>query len=545
MLASGSHAIYVANDRALCQPVPVLSRLRPLWDPSLPSVLEHVRAHLPADDRPGLLDGGEALPDEVEQDGAIRWAPGALDGVSSHHIGLAESDTAQVDGIVSALVAAGSGKRRARAQLYELAKDAFSVDLADPLLERIRALSMPLELIQSSARWLVTQARHRGPVKLGIILLGLGHTPQDSADLKALGRHEEFTMFVSVALANNTDDPESVLFEEAKSVDGWGRIDAVERLADTDNPQIRDWIFRHGFRNQIMYEYLAYIAATTGDLVGHLRDNPDDEALDAACDIVSALISGGPARDIHDYADAAEAVELLLIVLADRASKLSHFLVADEIEHYLDQAGGEGEPAASGWSERARRTARALAGQIKAQPQFSRLAAQGLLAEDDVQFHQAATVARLLGQDTLPAHLRRLEADPLSHSWWGAMRLADEERISEIVSLAERILPLDDVATGPGTSNGLGLQWRAHQALDFIVQDLAAFPGHGWALIQASLRSPVIRNRNMAINALFGWGREHWPPDAQAVIERAYADEPDADVSDRLGRLLRGEADAE
>ena len=57
------------------------------WDRS-PSIYEHLQAHT----RPGetgLADGGETLPDEqgMASNAKIRWAPGAMDGVLTHHMG--------------------------------------------------------------------------------------------------------------------------------------------------------------------------------------------------------------------------------------------------------------------------------------------------------------------------------------------------------------------------------------------------------------------------------------------------------------------------
>jgi len=52
----------------------------------------------------------------------------------------------------------------------------------------------------------------------------------------------------------------------AKHVTGWGRVHLVERLAKTEDAEIKEWLLREGFRNSVMYEYLAYIAATTGGL---------------------------------------------------------------------------------------------------------------------------------------------------------------------------------------------------------------------------------------------------------------------------------------
>lgn len=202
---------------------------------------------------------------------------------------------------------------------------------------------MPVAVLEGTARWLITEARHREPVKLGIALLGLGHSPEDREVLRILGRHEEFTLYVAVALANMTAHPDRELHELARSVDGWGRIHVVERLRGTDDPEISEWIFREGFRNGVMDEYLAYIAATTSDLVGHLQGEPDDEVLDAACDIVTALLVGGPAEDIDDYTDGARAARLLLGHLMETGIRLRHFLVADDIGDFLARDDGWAE----------------------------------------------------------------------------------------------------------------------------------------------------------------------------------------------------------
>ena len=44
----------------------------------------------------------------------------------------------------------------------------------------------------------------------------------------------------------------------------------VERLADTQAHDIKRWLVREGYRNTIMYEYLAYTCATAGALAEEL-----------------------------------------------------------------------------------------------------------------------------------------------------------------------------------------------------------------------------------------------------------------------------------
>ena len=114
--------------------------------------------------------------------------------------------------------------------------------------------------------WLAATATERGPVKLGIALLGVAGVGSAAGLLRTLGAHDEFTLYAAVAFGNGVEDGESEIWSLATVVDGWGRIHCVERLRHTSDPAIRRWILRTGFRNSVMYEYLAYIAATTGGL---------------------------------------------------------------------------------------------------------------------------------------------------------------------------------------------------------------------------------------------------------------------------------------
>jgi hypothetical protein len=87
----------------------------------------------------------------------------------------------------------------------------------------------------------------------------------------------------------------------------------------------------------------------------------------------------------------------------------------------------------------------------------------------------------------------------------------------------------------------MGPEFRHHGALDYIVQGLRRFPGKGWAFVSSALRSPTIRNRNIAIRALAEWGMPRWPDDAHGCIADAAKREPDEKVKARLESLLKGE----
>lgn len=480
------------------------------------------------------------LPDEQRRVQGLGWAPGAMDGTGARHWPTGD-DAQAVEEVVVAVLAASAGGALARVRLYELVSVGSALGLVDPLLERLRALGVPAERVMAPARWLVTEGRHRAAVKVGVALLGLGHTAADREILKVLGRHEDFTLYVAVALSNTVEDADRELFELAKAVHGWGRIELVERLRHTRDPEIQDWIVREGFRNTVLNEYLACVAATTGDLLARLRADPDDQLVDAACQIISALVSGGPpVEDIHDYPEAPQAVLALLRILATRASKVRHVRLAASVQRFLERD-EHGPRADAGWTEGIRDEALGLCGQIKAQPQWEAYLV-GLTSADQREFEMAVYVAQALGHDVYDHRMRFLRRNPTHTGLWSVLtHTVDDDRIDELLQLADQLLPLDALATGPTTAQGRGDQWRLHKALAYVVQALKRFPGKGWPFIHAALRSPARGARSKALWTLAQWGKPHWPPQAAPAVEQAIRQEPVDQLRKQLRRLLSGE----
>ena len=87
----------------------------------------------------------------------------------------------------------------------------------------------------------------------------------------------------------------------------------------------------------------------------------------------------------------------------------------------------------------------------------------------------------------------------------------------------------------------MGPEFEHHGALYFVLQGLGGFPGLGWDLVRAGLRSPVVRNRNMAIRALASWGAEQWPAGARELLEECRNTEPDEGVKTSFDKTLAGQ----
>jgi hypothetical protein len=493
-----------------------------------PSIFDHLKAHVPRHG-PGLTEGGETLPDESDDN---MWAPGAQDGVLTHHW-AGQADPGEVARVSAALVEAASRPSRkdsgAFEALYEAVREVRVISLVEDVLGGVRASGIDPEGCYQVAYRLATEGRHREPVKLGIALLGMFDAGHHRDELMTLGRHDEFTLFAAVALENREDEgAEADLWDLARNVRGWGRVHIVERLADTRDPQLRNWILREGFRNEVMDAYLAGIAAETGGLVEALASNPDDELLDAACGILSALADEhGPMQGMPGYPEGEQATALFLAHMATRARELRHFLAIHTLRAYA-----EGQ-----WPDLAARCT-----EILDRPLWADVARQDLGSRDSGTFFEAVRVCEILGVPSLRELLNRLRTVDRfdAAAWSGAVRQAGSGEIDEVVALACDLLPLAEIASGPDGEMGLGPRFAPHSCLDSLLQELGTWPGRGVPLVLAGLASPVVRNRNMAVRALDGWGRDAWPAGAREAVVTALAREPDEDVRGRLRALLEG-----
>ena len=200
----------------------------------------------------------------------------------------------------AALSVFGSLKRATHAaslknlqRLYDSAAGNSALDYIDPFLELlVNDATVERERVRQIAKWFAQAAPDREVVKWALATLGV--VSRDEVDLLlTLGRHEEFTLYAVVAVKNSVAAPESVIWELGRHVKGWGRIHVVERLAGTENGDIKRWMLREGYENSIMLEYTAYTCATAGGLLeGLSAEALDDHLLKGAGEILDALISG-------------------------------------------------------------------------------------------------------------------------------------------------------------------------------------------------------------------------------------------------------------
>jgi hypothetical protein len=491
---------------------------------------------------------GINLPDEERRyaNSKLRWVPGALEGSFGPQLGT-ESASQKAHLVATYII--NIEKRNLledKIALYNLLLDDDLLGYVDQTLEQVvnAGVTTIHSHIHDFALFLAKDAPDRGPVKFAIALLGILGGEGEKEIISILGRQEEFTLYSAVALSNSLADAEPELWQLAQKVDGWGKIQIVNRISSTDSPEIKNWLLLEGYRNNIMNEYLAFACATGGDLKQALSvEDIDNDLLDSAGEIIEALITGGPAQDINDYQDAGFVILMYLKHLEPRSTKLNHFVTADLILSYLTNDSNH-LSSENGWNENTINASIQIARLILEQPHWVPLVEQGLASNDNIHFYLANRAAQSLGIDTWDVHWKKLQDNPLQDRlWFPVMERSNPENIESILDFAIRVLPFDQVAIGAADEMGFfGSEFATHRCLDVIVQSLRNYPNLGWPLIAASLQSPVIRNRNMALVALSKWDRSNWTAEIEEALLNAREAEPREDVKESIEKVVNGES---
>ncbi|MDO6518530.1 hypothetical protein [Zobellia uliginosa] len=507
------------------------------------SIFKHIKNNI--DSTGKLSDNGDKLPDDSRRfkEGELKWVSGGMDGAFGHHGGSNQKTINKVAKLTKKI--STNGKLEDKIELYNLLIEDNLMDFIDPTLEKIVNLNVHSEPhLHNWAKWLAFESPDRGAVKFGIALLGLIRDKEDLNKLLILGKHEEFTLFVAVAITNTFEKPETYLWELAKHVDGWGKISLVERLSETENPEIKKWMIYEGYKNNIMYEYLAYICATTGDLKTELSKNTNDtELIKSSGELIEALINGGPAEDISVYTDAGSVVKLYLGQTIGKVYTLDQFLILNTIKSYLsDKDTGWTKLSDNGWTDDLRANLLIDIDKELSLPIWMDLVNEKKNTNDNVEFWQVDRAASILNIDMWEIHWQRLINNPTeSGLWFNVMKNANDERIDQIIELAMTKIDLERISTGAEDNMGLGEEYQLHSCLDFIIQDLDKFSGKGNKLILTALKSPVVRNRNMAIKALNAWDRTYINDEIKESIIVAEKVEPNEDTKRNLNKLINGQ----
>lgn len=511
------------------------------WETTV-SILEYIKLNIDTDG--SLKEFAETLPDEKKADDQIKFAPGLADAM----FGVDNSDESKdrVSRLVKYItMVAQKGDEQSKSDFYrEITENESVIGIIDQFLEKLVQASVPVEpYLYNFSLKLATKTNHRNAVKFGIAILGLCQNKKPIEDIKTLGLHDEFTVFSTIALFNLSDDLVNDLWELAKRIDGWGKIQLVDRLAEMDlSEDIRNWLVLEGYKNSIMYEYLALTCAKNGMLNEKLKkESIDDNLYSSSGEIIVALMDEGPAIGMSGYADSRETIENFIRHSKTRSLNISNYLTLYRIKDYLEELSEENETLKN-WNQNDLSNCLIDISELLKSKDWSADVQTALKSSNHVEYWNGKQAAQKLGIDLWEPVWKKLKQNPLdSSAWYDVTSYAKENNVEEIIEFAINNLPLEFLGSGPKDSTGIGNDYHKHSSFESVISFLENYPNKGEKLILVGLDSPVTRNRNMVIRVLDKWKAENWSKEITEKVDKLKGIEPNEDTKKNIERLLNGQ----
>ena len=447
----------------------------------------------------GVLKPGFSLPEEADS-APVKFAPGAFDGICIYHMGLDELDDKGRAALGEALASASTGKHeQTDALFFEWTKKHRAVSMVDEIQNYVREHKEELKIgyMYQSAKYMILHSAHIECVKIGLELLELFRSPFADVEeaVRVLGLCDEFTIF-AVWNIRKWEDGNQEIFDLAKKVHGWGRIHAIEFLeADTD--EIRRWLLTEGCVNDVMPAYSALTVWEKCGAEAILRGKPSRDEFKAILRLVEALLDEGPCPGISQVENA-ENVLLRVLELAP-----DYYLTVEDLSVIL---------AVKRWAENKKEPLTAV---VSACDEVLHLPLSVMVVRDAVREGKAQELAAELGLPFREDLLRAMRSDFEHHCGKVCWLMNDGDYYAEQAMALFRGLPLAKMKGDPIDDLCLGDEYRNHNILQYMIQELDGRIFVGTDFVQAGLASPVSRNRNRALKVLQAWVKASGRPLAE------------------------------
>lgn len=489
------------------------------------SIYDQIRAAVQPD---GTLPKDFSIQKKPDDPQAIRFAEGAQDGIVFYHSGSG-GDRELLEKLeeITGLASGGADYEAAEAELSACFGEREAVlGCIDGLQTWIIDHREELDAgrLFGFANAVLLHSASLGAVKYALSVLELLAAAQGPwrETVRTLALADELTLYC-VFVACRWENKDEELFAMAKQVRGWGRVHAVRELEPVSQ-EIKTWLLDEGWDNDVLPAYTALACAQRGGLRERLEQEPLSRAqLDAAGGLIQALLDEGPVSNISRMEDAEE----LLLAYMAQVERAELTLGDLNVVRGILSAAAEDELDLSQVRTRA---------EVLFASQASRRAVEQALERGE-GFSLAAALG-LAWQEKLLEALERDFAGTYSQLY---LILAPEQElwVDRALAVCEKNLPRE-LATGPKDWTFAPPEEPRYNWLDYTVQFLKPFPGRGLELALTALEAPVIRNRNMALNALESWREAGWsfPEAVVQALERLNVSEVHDKLRERESALL-------
>lgn len=481
----------------------------------------------------GELPRDFSLPDEKNSSG-LRFADGAMDGISLYHIGAPQITDEIRESIKSAVDAASHRDIEHAEELFRVLGEKIPAiraidELQSYIIENKDSLNAP-DLYDCAARLMVTSS-DRECVKFGMSMLELFNIEDNktlTSAVELLGQCNEFTIF-SVFIMSRWKDANERIFALAQRVHGWGRIHAVERL-EPKTDEIKSWLLREGVNNDVLPVYSALPCWEKSDAETLLQNNDiSDEDFTAIGKILSEMMDEGPCKGISALENGEEIIIDFLNKSKARTLSIDDYITVLYIYDTCECNEYDNPKITS------------LCNEILDTERCRELV-RTAVKNDDVS-KGAIDLAHKLRIDCKDDLMRLLEND-FDNKTYLCHQLMDDDHHAKTIEIFRSHLPFESLLDAANEDNAV-----LHGKLYAIVQNLANYPLEGTDLIEFCLKCSPVRDRIIALNTLQNWVNlrqtplETLLPETFHIIQRSIRIEPDNNVRRKMENLLNGEID--
>lgn len=468
----------------------------------------------------------------------INFAPGAMDGIGIYHSAQANEEK----------IARKIGKLLRK---YFKTSNVDCLNKVEAVLDENRAISIIDLILQDFidnqnkidcdkavelSYTLIKTSDSLEMVKIGIGVLGLFDLDSNTEIMETiitLGIYDDLTLYAVVA-ASNWANGNEIIFKIAKSVHGWGKVHAVDRL-EPETEEIREWILREGCVGMLAEMYLGLTCAVKGNMIGELRkETISRELFDGIATTISSLLDEGPVAGISEYEYAEEALVHFIKHARQHSDHVEHLWRILNLRDWVLSVDGSYEEILSQINE------------IVEGENWSGKIIFALRKRDkDYEFYYAFNAASRLEIDISSEIFSAIKENPFKYSSYLNLIFENPEMANEIIDLYEEILPLEDMSDGMGDYLFADRLNEEHQSFGFVLSGLGLYPLKGIRLVRAGLNSRVIRERNMACRILADWiekegkSLEEILPEIHRELKGIYEIEINEETKGNMKKLLR------
>ncbi|MCM3781992.1 hypothetical protein M3231_03310 [Neobacillus mesonae] len=390
-------------------------------------------------------------------------------------------------------------------------------------MNRLEQAELDEALVEQEAVWLLEHAAHREVVKFAILVLGSIHGEKYKDLLFTIGLHSEFTSYVIMSLKQGTREPNQTIFQLAKSVQGYGKVAAIEQLEAT-TPEMKYWLLTNGCEGSLA-DYLSYTCAVKGELaIALYQEEISKELYDGAGRIIVSLLGEAMDHDINDYLFETATLFRFVSHARNHCQLLKDFYPLMTIDEYLNSEEIWEDQSDDEWKQQERLSIQQAILPVSNDPKWPQLAIEAIEKRIDAE---AIEIARYYKLDIRSKLFELLKVNPTNQDLYRAVMQSNHRQdIIDLCVFAEHYVIHSELST------------EQEDCLRCIVQDLYDYEGIGLPLVQTALESDKGDLQYLALSVLDYWTPSVWQQqgvlDAVQNISNTSKDKEDRKLAKQL-----------